>query len=32
VGKGQMGVTLQVLGRKGGEDITQGGHGRSLPS
>jgi hypothetical protein len=27
--KGQRGVALEVLGRKGGEDLTQGGHGRS---
>ncbi len=29
VGEGQMGVALQVCGRKGGEDVTQGRHGRS---
>jgi hypothetical protein len=27
--EGQMGVALQGLGRKGGEEIAQGGHGRS---
>ena len=32
VGEGQMGVALQVLGRKGGEDVAEGGHDRSLPS
>ena len=29
VGEGQMGVALQGRCRKGGEDIAQGGHGRS---
>ena len=32
VGEGQRGVALQVLGRKGGEDVAEGGHDRSLPS
>jgi len=32
VGEGQMGVALQVLGRKGGEASAEGGHDRSLPS
>src|SRR5207244_8224323 len=32
VGEGQMGVALQVLGRKGGEDSAEGGHDRSLPA
>ena len=32
VGKGQMGVALQVLWRKGGEDSAEGSHDRSLPS
>src|SRR5712691_2870760 len=27
--EGQMGVALQVLGRKGGEDVAEGSHGRS---
>jgi len=27
--EGQMGVALQVLWRTGGEDIAEGGHGRS---
>src|SRR5712691_9898246 len=32
VGEGQLGVALQVLGRKGGEDSAEGRHDRSLPS
>jgi transcriptional regulator of nitric oxide reductase len=32
VGEGQMGVALQVLGRKGGEERAEGRHDRSLPS
>jgi hypothetical protein len=27
--EGQMGVALQVLWRKGGADLSEGGHGRS---
>ena len=27
VAEGQMGIALQVFWRKGGEDVTQGGHG-----
>jgi len=26
---GEMGIALQVLGREGGADLTEGGHGRS---
>jgi hypothetical protein len=29
VRQGEVGVTLQVLWGKGGEDLAQGGHGRS---
>jgi hypothetical protein len=29
VGEGQLGVALQILGRKGGEDVTESGHGSS---
>ena len=32
VGEGQMGGALQGLGRKGGEDVAEGGHDRSLPA
>jgi hypothetical protein len=32
VGEGQLGVALQVLGSKGGADLAEGGHDRSLPS
>ena len=30
--EGQMGVALQVFWSKGGEDLAEGGHDRSLPS
>jgi hypothetical protein len=32
VRQGEVGVTLQVLGRKGGEERAEGRHDRSLPS
>jgi len=32
VGEGQLGIALQVFWSKGGEDLAEGGHDRSLPS
>jgi hypothetical protein len=30
--RGEMGIALKVFWRKGGEDLAEGGHDRSLPS